>query len=362
MKAAVCRELGKPMAVEEVELEEPASGEALVKISAVSICHTDVFAASKLSAIFPVVLGHEGSGVVEKVGAGVSGLKPGDHVVLTGAAACGRCETCIRGSPAMCEVFRPEYFTGYLPGKEKRLKGRDGRPISHFFLQSSFAQYAVVPEACAIKVRSDAPLDSISMLGCGVITGMGAVINRGQVRPGEDVAVFGCGGVGISAVMAARLAGAARIIAVDVVEQKLAWARDFGATHIVNALKEDPVVAIRRLTVRGVDCAVAATEAAPAIPQGVESLGHGGRCVFVASPDGGAKVNTQVLLRHRALLGCSMGSGQASRDIPAYVELFMQGRLPLDKMVTRRYRLPEINDAFRALEKGEVLKALIVME
>jgi S-(hydroxymethyl)glutathione dehydrogenase/alcohol dehydrogenase len=362
MKAAVCREAGKSMAVEEVELDEPAAGEVRVKISAVSICHTDVFAASRLTTLLPIVLGHEGAGVVDKVGAGAAGLNPGDHVVLTGAAACGRCGTCIRGNPAMCEVFRPEYFTGYLPGKVKRLKGRDGRPISHFFLQSSFAQYSVVPQECAIKVRTDAPLDNICMLGCGVITGMGAAINRGQVRVGEDVAVFGCGGVGISAVMGARLAGAGRIIAVDVIERKLTWAREFGATHTINATNEDPVEAIKKLTGRGVDCAVAATEAAPAIPQGIDALAHGGRCVFVASPDGGGKVNTRVLLLHRSLLGCSMGSGQASRDIPAYVELFMQGRLPLDKMVTRRFKLEQINEAFQTLEKGEVLKAVIMMD
>jgi len=361
IKAAICYSADQTLSVEEVELDSPQAGEVLVRIVATSVCHTDVAAARILKAIHPVVLGHEGAGIIESLGPGVSGLKPGDHVILTGAASCGKCSTCRRGIPSVCEIFQPLFFSGFLPGGQRRLHNQKGAPLSHFFLQSSFAEYAVVPQECAIKVREDAPLDIIGMLGCGVMTGIGAVINRAEVRPGETVAVFGCGGVGISSILGARLAGASRIIAIDINDQKLARARDFGATDLINSQNLKPSDAINDLLKHGVDCAVAASSADSVIPQAIESLGVGGRCIFIAWPARAVKVEASLILSHRSILGCSMGSGCSALEIPFYVDLFMQGRLPIDLMVTRRYALEEINDAFHDLLQGDILKGVIML-
>jgi len=363
MKAAVLYQPGKPLVVEEVELDDPGENEVTVKLVGTGVCHTDL-GVQETGLVVPMVLGHEGAGVVHKTGPGVTSHKPGDHVVLTGAASCGRCATCRKGPPVMCETYRPFYFNGYLPGKHLRLRNSKGQSIHHFFMQSSFAEYAVVPADCAVKVREDAPLDTVGVLGCGVKTGLGAVINKLRPEVGSSIAVFGCGGVGMSSIMGARLSGAGRIIAVDVLDSKLKAAVEFGATHLINSKRENAVARVRQLTGGGADYSVMAVGSADVIPQAFDCLRFGGTCVVVgAPPDGGkASVDLLSLIREKNLTGSSMGSGVSSLDIPAWVDLFMQGRLPLDKLVTRRYPLAEINTAFKALAGGEVIKPVIVFD
>jgi Zn-dependent alcohol dehydrogenase len=362
IRAAVVHEPGAHLVIQPLELEGPGPGEVLVKIAASSICATEFWAWNWPREKLPVVLGHEGAGAVTEVGKGVTSLKPGDHVVLCGAASCGHCRACAHDQTVMCETYRPYYYSGTLLEGRRRLSTPEGLQVNHFFLQSSFAEYAVVPVDVAIRIDPTMPLDVACVLGCGGVTGLGAVINRGKVRPGETVAIFGCGGVGVSAIMGARLAGAAAIIAVDIADNRLEQVWDFGATHTVNASQENAVEAIRRITVWGVDCSIAAVDAEKATLEAIECLAPGGRCVTVAPPANGVKLDMLAIIRQRALLGCSMGSGNARLDIPHYVQLYLQGNLPLDRMVTRRYNLIQINDALHDLRKGTIIKGVIVMD
>lgn len=357
MKAAVLHEAGAPLLVEEVQLEAPREGEVLVKLVGTGVCHTDV-AAAKRQAVLPIILGHEGAGIVQEVGPGVKSPKPGDHVVLTGAAACGKCRSCAVGRPSLCEVFRPLYFNGMLPGG-RRLRTLKGEEINHFFLQSSFAQYATVPQEVAIKVRDDAPLDVVGILGCGALTGLGSVINNAKPETGAVIAVFGCGGVGLSAVMGARLCGASKIIAIDVLDSKLETARALGATHTVNSKLASPNAQIRQLADRGADYSIVAVGAPGVFDEAFRATRFGGKCVVISTP-GSVTVDGGQLVQEKMVVGCSMGSGRPALDIPMYVDFFMNGRLPLDRLVTGRYPLEKINEAFRAQEEGGAIKPMIV--
>lgn len=243
MKAAVMYENNKPLQIEEVTLDEPQSQEVLVKMVATGVCHTDLhFIKGEMPCAMPVVLGHEGAGIVEKVGPGVTTLQPGDHVVLMVAWSCGKCRYCVSGRPAMCPEWLGYNMMGTLPSGTKRLH-RGDQELNHFFSQSSFAEYAVVHERTAIKVREDAPLDEVCLLGCGTTTGIGAVINTAGIRAGESIVIYGCGGVGLSAVIGANLAGAGKLIAVDTLNMKLEKAKELGADYVINASQEDPAAA-----------------------------------------------------------------------------------------------------------------------
>jgi len=362
MKAAVLYQPKSPLVVEEVELDGPREGELLVKMAAASLCHTDLGAIdADFPVPLPIVLGHEGAGTVEQVGAGVTGIKPGDSVLLTGAGSCGRCRYCVMGKYTLCEVFRPLRFGGTLLGGQRRLH-KDGQAISHFFMISSFAEYAVVPQEMAIGVRGDAPLDVICFLGCGGITGIGSVVNVARVGMGDSVAVFGCGGVGMSALMGARLVGAAKIIAVDILDNKLSLARELGATHAINAAQEDATEAIKKITAGGADCVIVTVKSAGVLVAAFNALRPGGTCVPIGGipHDESVSLGDISFMNERRMMGCSMGSVRAYLDIPAYVDLYKDGRLPLDKLITRRYPLGDINEAFASLEGGEVIKSVIV--
>ncbi|MFH1775111.1 MAG: Zn-dependent alcohol dehydrogenase [Chloroflexota bacterium] len=362
MKAAVLYQPKSPLVVEEVELDGPREGELLVRMAAASLCHTDLGA---IDADFPVpvpiVLGHEGAGVVEQVGAGVAKTKPGDHVLLTAAGSCGRCRYCVMGRHTLCEVFRPLRFGGTLLGGQRRLH-RDGQAINHFFMISSFAEYAVVPGEMAIRVREDAPLDVVCFLGCGGVTGIGSVVNTAGVGMGDSVAVFGCGGVGMNALMGARLVGAGKIIAVDILENKLSLARELGATHVINAARGDVTGDIRRITGGGADCVIVTVRSAEVLVAAFNALRPGGTCVPIAGipRDTPVTLGSVSFMDERRMMGCSMGSVKAYLDIPGYIDLYKDGRLPLDKLITRRYPLGDINEAFASLEGGEVIKSVIV--
>jgi len=361
MKAAVMYENNKPLQIEEVTLDEPQSQEVLVKMVATGVCHTDLhFIKGEMPCAMPVVLGHEGAGIVEKVGPGVTTLQPGDHVVLMVAWSCGKCRYCVSGRPAMCPEWLGYNMMGTLPSGTKRLH-RGDQELNHFFSQSSFAEYAVVHERTAIKVREDAPLDEVCLLGCGTTTGIGAVINTAGIRAGESIVVYGCGGVGLSAVIGANLAGAGKLIAVDTLNMKLEKAKELGADYVINASQEDPVQRVMEITGGGADYALECIGNVNVMAQAFASIHSGGKCVVVGMASLGSMMNiaTFEFLLGKTITGSVQGDIRASIDVPQYVDLFMAGKLPIDKLISRYYGLDEINEAMEALEKGQVIRSII---
>ncbi|MDQ1488304.1 MAG: hypothetical protein QOJ23_818 [Actinomycetota bacterium] len=354
MQAAVVREPGK-IGVETVDRPEPGPDQVLVKVAATGVCHTDLTALRGLVPLpLPLVLGHEGAGVVEAVGSGVTGLEPGDHVVLSITYGCGRCRQCQKGAYGLCEVGAPVALGGVLPDGASRL-AKDGERLHHFLFQSSFAEYAVVPAACAVKIRTDAPLDVVCLLGCGAITGYGAVIRRAKVAPGDSVLIIGAGGVGLAAVMAARLAGANPIIVSDVNDDALALAKEVGATHTVNVSTGKTAVGeTQRLTGSGVDFAFDAVGTSATSDEAFQSLCNGGEAVAIGLADFAATASVPVfnLIYEKRLTGTNNGSIRPHVDIPAAVDLFMEGRLPLDRLITRRYDLDQVDTALADMDGG----------
>lgn len=362
MRAAVLYEPCKPLLVEDIALDEPGPGEIRVRMSAAGVCGTDLHAIEGQARWpLPAVLGHEGAGVVDAVGPGTSSLAPGDHVVLASLVSCGRCTSCARGEPYLCQMGFGSLFGGTLMSGGRRLH-KDGRALNHFFCQSSFAEYAVVDERIAVRVRPDAPPETVCLLGCGAMTGVGGVVNTAGVEPGASVAVFGCGGVGLSAIMGARLVGAGKIIAVDKLERKLAFAKELGATHTVNVSHVEPVRAVHDITGNGADYAFEAIGSPVVMEQVFAAVRPGGKAVVLgaAAPGDVMRIDPFELIAGKALAGSTWGSGVPSVDIPRFVDLFMSGRLALDRLVTRTYSLEQINDAFEAMKGGEVARAVIV--
>ncbi len=363
MKAAILYQTKKPLVIEDIEVPEPEEGEVLVKLVATGVCHTDLHPIKgDFPVPLPIVLGHEGAGIVKKVGKGVTSVKPGDHVVLSVMPYCGRCRYCLIGKPYLCIVAWPTIFGGTLLNGAKRLRKKDGQELNHFFGQSSFAEYALVYETTVVKIRDDAPLDKVALFGCGVTTGVGAVVNTAKVEAGATVAIFGCGGVGLSGIMACKMVGAGKIIAVDVVDKKLEFAREFGATHTINASKEDPVQKIKELTVFGADYSFEFVGNVNVMAQAFDTTCPGGKTIIIGGAPVGQKVSLDAMsiLTEKMLLGTAGGSLRPAIDIPRYVELYMEKKLDLDRLITKRFPLEEINKAFEAMEKGEVARSVIV--
>ena len=361
MKAAVLYQLNAPLVVEEVQLDPPKRGEVMVRIVASGICATDLHVIEgTIPRTLPVVPGHEGAGIIEAVGEGMLELKPGDHVVISLAPNCGHCFYCQMGKPILCENM-PHRSEGALFDGTRRLHSH-GRDLNHYSNCSTFAEYAVVPERACVKVRHDAPLERLCLLACGVTTGIGAVINTAGIEVGSRVAVFGCGGVGLNVIQGAGLAGAGSIIAVDLLANKLEWARQFGATHTINATDEDPVAAIYRITRRGVDYAFEVIGNPLVLEQAFASTRASGTCVMVGSHPAGSKlsVDPRLLNRDRRLLGCTYGSARPRIDIPMLVEMYMNGKIRLDELVTRETTLPSINECIAAVKTGEVARSVLV--
>ena len=366
MKAAVLYDRAKPLQVEEVTLDEPKEQEVLVKMVATGVCHTDYHVVTgDIGLPLPIVLGHEGAGIVEKIGPGVTTLQPGDHVVLVVIWSCGKCAYCARGMPSQCPMGFMSLGSETLPqpGGGKRLRNKDNQELGHFFNQSSFAEYAVVHERTAIKIRDDAPLEVACLLGCGTTTGVGSALNLAGVKAGQSIAIYGCGGVGLSAIMGAKLAGANPIIAVDLLDQKLEWAKELGADYGINASQENAPQRIIQLTAGGADCAIECIGNAEASTQAFASIGSVGKCVLVGSYPPTATMTIapsgDFTTRGKTLTGGLQGGVVASVDIPKYVDLYMAGKLPVDKLISRNYSLDQINDAFAALKDGEVMRSII---
>jgi aryl-alcohol dehydrogenase len=362
--AAVSREGALFPVIEQLDLEPPRAGEVLVRIVASGICHTDLRAGASggPGTPRPVVLGHEGAGIVQEAGAGVTTLAPGDHVVLSGSS-CGACPSCRRNLPSYCVQMMPRNFGGLRMDGTSALS-RDGHMIfGHFFGQSSFSQYAIASERTAVKVASDVPLEILGPLGCGVITGTGAVINSLEVAPGDTIAVFGTGSVGLSAIMAARLVGAVRIIAIDVVPARLALAKELGATDTINSKDTtDLAQLIREIVPGGVSYSFNTTASPDIFTQALECLAKRGVAGFVTAPRGEWKPQMFLMLAGgRRLQGILGGDAAPQIFIPMLVDYYRQGRLPFDKLI-RFYRFAEIADAFRDMEHGETIKPVLRME
>jgi len=365
MKAAILQELNTPLKIEQVELDDPKDREVLVKLVATGVCHTDIHCIKgDLATPPPVVLGHEGAGIVEKVGKDVTSVGPGDKVVLTVAPYCGKCPACMMGVPTSCEDYpTTTMMMGSMTDGTKRLKRKNGEELSHFMAQSSFAEYAIVHESAAVKVREDVPLDVVCLLGCGVSTGIGAVINKARVKAGSSVAVFGCGGVGLATIMAAKLVGARQIIAVDMLDKKLEFARELGATDLVNGSKDDPVAKIADIAAGGVDYAFEAIGNTTAMTQAFHSVyaRPGGMAIVLGLAPIGSSFSIEAwrFMREVTITGCTAGSIRPQIDIPRYIDLYMAGKLPLDKLVSAHYTLEQINKAIKDTIDGKIMRGVI---
>lgn len=364
IKAAVLRG-PKELKVETVELDEPKEHEVVVDIYATGVCATDYHRyTGGQKTHLPIVLGHEGAGVVEAVGDRVTTVKPGDHVVLAANLYCGKCQSCISGQPALCRIGPKTAFGGTQMDGTTRIHSGDEK-IYQFFAQSSFATKAIVPELAAVKVREDAPFDSICLLACCASTGIGAVLNTANVGAGESVAIFGCGGLGVSAILAAKAISAGKIIGVDIIPGKLDNGRSLGATHIVNASKEDPVARVREITGGGVDYAFEFTGNPQVMEQATRAVRPGGTIIISGSPGPGAKLVVDIMdlvSGAKKIMGNRQGTSCPSIDIPKYVDMYMKGDINLDALVTSKYKLTEIVDAFNAIERGDTIRSIIKFE
>jgi len=363
--AAVLYEANTPLSIEKVSVLPPGAGEVQVRMYAAGVCHSDLHVMKGDQPMaMPIILGHEGAGIIEAVGEGVTSVKEGDHVIPIWRMSCGVCEYCLGGKPALCDVGTAMRFTGKMPDGETRFRNQKGEPILHYAGVSTFSELSTMPEGAVVKIDKEFPLEKAALIGCGVITGLGAVFNAAEVKPGSTVAVFGCGGIGLNIVQGARIAGATRIIAVDTVASKLDYSREFGATDVINSSENDPVEAIKDLTGGvGVEYAFEAIGLTKPIEQAYDSTKKGGTCVVVgiASPTARAQINVNALVySEKTLKGSIYGSTKPRIDLLRLIEMHRRGQLELDKLLTKTYPLSRINEAYAALERGEVARSLVL--
>jgi len=357
MKAAVCYEFGKPLVVEEIEIDPPQKGEVKVRISATAVCHSDIhlingeFPGVQL----PVVPGHESSGYVTDVGEGVTSVKPGDAVCITMLSPCWKCHYCVTGRPHLCT-------TRYLLDTERRMHNKRGQKIGMNMKGAGNSEYAIVTENQLVPIPKEISMDSASLLSCGFTTGFGAVINRAQVKPYSSVVVIGNGGVGLSSVQGAAFSGAYPIIAVDILDNKLKAARTFGATHTVNSRSQNPVEIIQQLTSgRGADYVFVTVGSADALKQSMSMVGQQGTIVIVGVVNEPVPIlPAEFSLSEKTLIGTKGGSINPGADIPRLVALYKAGRIKLDEMITGRYPLEQINEAIASVVRGKALRNIIV--
>lgn len=354
----------RPLSIETVQLDAPGRDEVLVRIAAAGLCHSD------LSVIngdrprpTPMVLGHEAAGIVEQCGEGVTDLQKGDHVVMVFVPSCGHCLPCAEGRPALCEPGVAANTEGTLLGGDRRIH-HDGKDVHHHAGVSAFAEYAVVSRHSLVKVDRDLDLNHAALFGCAVLTGMGAVINTGKMQPGQTVAVVGLGGVGLSAVLAAVAGGAGEVIAIDVNEAKLEMAKSLGATQVFNSRDEGHVEAVRAVTSGGVDISIETAGVIPALESAMAVTRRGGHTITASLANPQAKISltpVHLVVEERSLRGSFLGGGVPARDIPRYIKLFQQGKLPVDRLMTSTGPLEDINAAFDLLDRGETIRHVITM-
>lgn len=371
MTAAVMYEQGlptpyvesRPFVIEEVELEGPGEGEVLVEVRAAGLCHSDLSQVAGLrKRKLPVVGGHEGAGIVREVGRGVARFKPGDHVVMTVACGCGYCRPCTDSRTALCDTIGASRAAGGLANGSRKLS-RNGTPLFHYSGISSFAQYAVTSPTTLIKADPAVPLDVAAMFGCAVVTGAGAVFNAAKVRFGQNVAVFGLGGVGLNAVMAAKIAGASEIIGIDILESKFALAKELGCTRTLSALDPKLVETVRDLTQGGVDFAfeVSGNKAAMASANAITRKGGEVICVGLgASTDMYQYAHAELVGQEKTFRGTFMGSGMAERDLPLYLKFFLEGRMPVDRLKSGTMGFDALNRNLDLLDRGEVVRQILL--
>lgn len=360
MKAAVLREINKPLEIEDIQHGDPGPREVLVRTLAAGICHSDLhFQNGSYPYPLPAVLGHESAGVVEAVGSDVTYVKPGDHVITCLSAFCGHCEYCLTGHMSLCE--EPELRRA-KDQPQRLTKGEEN--IWQFLNLSSFAEMMLVHEHTIAKVSDDMPMAQAALIGCGVTTGVGAVIHTAGVEPGSSVVVIGCGGVGLSAINGAAIVGAARIIAVDVVPSKLELARKFGATDVINAGEVDPIEAVRELTGGGVHYSFEAIGLKQTAEQSFKMLARGGTATIIGMIPMGVNIELHgpEFLQERTIQGSNMGSNRFRVDMPRFVDFYLQGRLHLDDLISQRIKLEDVNEGLAALETGEVARSVIMFD
>lgn len=360
-KAALCRAHNTPVVIEPVTVDGPKRGEVTVKLGACGVCHSDLSAITGTIALpLPLVLGHEGAGVVEEVGEGVSGLAKGDHVIFSFIYMCGRCRFCVSGRPVLC-LEQGKALTTPLEGTP-RLRDARGEPLNIFSGCGSMAEYATVSAENLIKIDPKIPLDCAALVGCGVTTGVGAVFNTAKVEPGSSVAVFGCGGVGLSVIQGARIAGAEKIIAIDTLQPKLEMAKKFGATDSI-LFTEDPTKALKKMTGGGPDYAFECVGSGELAAAAYRAIRRGGLAVVVgvAKPSDSTSVRTMTLpFEEKTLTGSYFGSCVPRVDFPRMLSLYMAGRLKLEELITRRYPIDEAPQAFADLQAGKNARGVIV--
>jgi S-(hydroxymethyl)glutathione dehydrogenase/alcohol dehydrogenase len=364
-KAAVAFAAGQPLSVETVSLDGPGPGEVLVEIKATGICHTDAYTLSGADSegIFPSILGHEGAGIVQEVGAGVTSVVPGDHVIPLYTPECRQCKFCLSGKTNLCGAIRETQGKGVMPDGTSRFS-LGGNPLYHYMGTSTFSNFTVLPEIALAKIRPDAPFDKVCYIGCGVTTGLGAVINTAQVEPGANVAVFGLGGIGLNVIQGARMVGADRIIGIDLNDDKRALAEQFGMTDFINPGEvSDVVEAIVDLTDGGVDYSFECIGNTDVMRQALECCHKGwGESVIVGVAAAGKEIATRPfqLVTGRVWKGTAFGGARGRTDVPKIVDWYMQGKINIDDLITHTLALEDINKGFEMMHHGESIRSVVV--
>ncbi|MGE4112280.1 MAG: S-(hydroxymethyl)glutathione dehydrogenase/class III alcohol dehydrogenase [Burkholderiales bacterium] len=365
VKAAVAHKAGAPLTIETVDLEGPKAGEVLVEIKATGICHTDEFTRSGADpeGLFPAILGHEGAGVVVDIGPGVTSLKKGDHVIPLYTPECRQCEYCLSGKTNLCQAIRVTQGQGVMPDGSSRFSV-GGERVFHYMGTSTFANYTVVPEIALAKIREDAPFDKVCYIGCGVTTGIGAVINTAKVEPGANVVVFGLGGIGLNVIQGARMAGANMIVGVDLNPSRKALAEKFGMTHFVNPkeVKEDLVPYLVNLTKGGADYSFECIGNVDVMRQALECCHKGwGVSVIIGVAGAGQEIKTRPfqLVTGRVWKGTAFGGARGRRDVPKIVDWYMDGKINIDDLITHKLKLEDINKGFDLMHSGESIRSVV---
>jgi len=364
VEAAIAIEAGKPLEIDEIELDGPKQGECLVRLAATGVCHTDAFTLSgdDPEGLFPAILGHEGAGVIEEVGPGVTSLSVGDHVIPLYTPECRECKFCLSGKTNLCQAIRETQGKGMMPDGTSRFS-LNGEPVRHYMGTSTFSNYTVLPEIAVAKIREDAPFDKVCYIGCGVTTGIGAVINTAQMEPGATVAVFGLGGIGLNVIQGARLVSADRIIGIDINPAKHALAEKFGMTNFLNPNDVDDVVqAIVDLTDGGVDYSFECIGNVKTMRQALECCHKGwGESIIIGVAGAGQEISTRPfqLVTGRVWRGTAFGGAKGRTDVPRIVDWYMEGKINIDDLITHVMPLDDINKAFDLMHEGKSIRSVV---